>query len=229
MTALVTSDQSRPGHRGQVRAAAVRLVPAAILLCAALAALGWSLAHLDEAAGLQRWDASVDRSFAAHRTSGWNTVTHATTYAAETITVVGIGAVVAVLLRVVLGRWRESLFLAVALLGEVLIFVSVTLVIDRQRPPVPHLDDAPPTSSFPSGHTAAAVTLYAGLAILAWRLARPRWLRLLATALAIAVPVAVGLSRLYRGMHYPTDVLAGALLGAVWLTVAASVVFRRRT
>lgn len=229
MTTLLRSDRSSPGRLGEARAAAIRLVPAAVLLWAVLAALGWLLAHLDDAAGLQRWDASVDRSFAAHRTPGWNTVTHAATYAAETITVVGIGAVVAVLLRLVLGRWRESLFLGVALLGEVLIFLCVTLVIDRQRPPVPHLDSAPPTSSYPSGHTAAAVTLYAGLAIIVWRLARPRWLRLLATVLAIAAPVSVGLSRLYRGMHYPTDVLAGALLGAVWLTVAASVAFGRRS
>jgi membrane-associated phospholipid phosphatase len=100
-------------------------------------------------------------------------------------------------------------------------------VVTRGRP-VDHAvtgnDAAPPTSSFPSGHTAAATTLYGGLAVIARTAARTGWLRLLATALAVLVPAAVGISRLYRGMHNPTDVLAGALLAIVWLTVAGTLV-----
>src|SRR3712207_7042639 len=88
----------------------------------------------------------------------------------ETITVIAIGLVAFVLLRVRLTRWREPVYLAVTLIGEVTIFVSTTLLVDRARPPVRHLDSAPPTSSFPSGHTAASVALYGGLAVLAWRL-----------------------------------------------------------
>jgi undecaprenyl-diphosphatase len=63
--------------------------------------------------------------------------------------------------------------------------------------------------------------LYGSLAIIAWHLAVAEWLRTLATLLAVLMPIAVGMSRLYRGMHYPTDVLAGALLAICWLTVTS--------
>ena len=126
-----------------------------------------------------------------------------------------------------LGRWRESIFLLAALLGEVTIFVCTTLIIDRPRPPVPHLDDAPPTSSFPSGHTAAAVTLYGALALIALSSSRRPWLRALAVTVAIVAPICVALRACTAGMHYPTDVLAGALLGMLWLTITAMVVLIR--
>lgn len=77
------------------------------------------------------------------------------------------------------------------------------------------LDVAPPTSSFPSGHTAAAVALYGGIAILALRVYGRRRAALTGAVVLWCIPVIVGLSRLYRGMHYPS--LAGALTGGLWL------------
>jgi undecaprenyl-diphosphatase len=94
------------------------------------------------------------------------------------------------------------------------------LVIDRARPAVSHLDAAPPTSSFPSGHTAASVVLYLLVALLISSRLHSGVARATLWVLAGMVPVAVGLARLYRGMHYPTDVLSGAALGASWLFVA---------
>ena len=139
---------------------------------------------------------------------------------------IAIGLIFFITLRRRLGRWLESMFLAVSLLGEVTIFLSTTLLVERHRPAVARLDGAPPTSSFPSGHTAASVALYGGLALIAWHAARSSWLRLAATLLAVLMPVGVGLSRLYRGMHNPTDVLAGALLGCCWLAVTSALVLR---
>lgn len=198
-----------------------KLLLAALVLWGVLVGIGQLLSHRLQHSGLVRWDASVDRRLAAHRSADWNLATKVATYGAETITVLAIGLIAFGLLRWRLGRWRESMFLAASLIGEVTVFVCTTLLVDRHRPSVPRLDSAPPTSSFPSGHTAAAVTLYGALAIVAWRAGRAGWLRMVATVLAVAMPVLVAASRLYRGMHYPTDVLAGALLGLCWLAVTS--------
>lgn len=166
-----------------------------------------------------RTDTHVDRWFAAHRTNALNRATHYATTAAETPTIAALAVLTVAGAALAWRRWREPMLVAVAVTGEVLIFVTITLLVDRPRPPVSHLDVAPPTSSFPSGHTAAAVALYGVWALLAWQRSQSALLRWLLTLLAIVVPIAVALSRMYRGMHYPTDVLAGALLGAGWLAV----------
>jgi len=222
------ASQSKTDNRQNVVGATSRLLPAAILLWGVYALIGNLLTHSLKRSGLERWDASVDRSLAAHRSGGWNTLTHYATFAAETSTVIVAGLVIFVLLRVRLKRWRESLFIAIALIGEVSIFVGTTLVVNRPRPPVPHLDQAPPTSSFPSGHTAAAVALYGSLAVLAFYASRRGWLRALAAVLAVLAPVMVAVSRMYRGMHFPTDVMAGGLLGILWVTITARVLLARR-
>jgi undecaprenyl-diphosphatase len=223
--------ESAPAKRGtadQVRFAAIRLIPSAVLLWALLVGLGYVLTRWVTHTAFARWDLSVDRGFAGHRSQSWNDATQIGSHVAESYTVIAIAVVCFVGLRVVLGRWRESLFLAVAVVGEVAIFVCTTLVIDRRRPAVPHLDSAPPTSSFPSGHVAAAVALYGALAVVVCLSSRRGWLRATAIVLAIGIAIAVGLSRLYRGMHFPTDVLGGALLSVLWLTATALVLMRDR-
>jgi undecaprenyl-diphosphatase len=222
--------EGAPATRGaadQVRFAAIRLIPSAVLLWALLAGLGYVVTRWLTHTAVARWDLSVDRWFVGERSGSWNDATQVGSHAAETYTVAVVGVVLFFGLRVVLGRWSESLFLAVAIVGEVAIFVCITLVIDRPRPRVPRLDAAPPTSSFPSGHVAAAVALYGALAVVMWSSSRRGWRRPVAAVLA-AVPIAVALSRLYRGMHFPTDVLCGALLGVLWLTATALVLLRER-
>jgi membrane-associated phospholipid phosphatase len=140
--------------------------------------------------------------------------------------VIAVGLAFFVGLRLHLHRWRESLFLFAALAGEVTIFVCTTLVINRNRPQVAHLDNAPPTSSFPSGHTAAAVCLYGALAIIAVHASNCSWLRTVAVSAAVIAPCCVAFARLYRGMHYPSDVVGGAVLSLVWLSAAWLVVLQ---
>jgi len=195
----------------------------AVAVAAGMVLLGLLVTHL-LADGWLSHEAAVNRNLAAHRTPWLTTATHVFTYFAETPTIVGLTVVAAVACRIVLRRWHESVYLVLCVTGETLIFLLTAFVIDRNRPPVPHLDDAPPTSSFPSGHTAAAICFYGSVAmVLLWQ-HRNTLLRTVAVALAVLVPLLVGASRLYRGMHYPSDVVAGLLLGVVWLTVTTRLV-----
>lgn len=164
---------------------------------------------------------SVDRFFAAHRDGPLNVLSGFFSTVANTPSAIGISIVAVVVIRVATHRWGEASFVATALVGEVGVFLLTTLIIERPRPTVPRMDVAPPTSSFPSGHTAAAVALYAAVALVVLRHTGSRlaWLLLL-------VPVAVGASRLYRGMHHPSDVVAGLLLGALCVFWAERTILR---
>jgi undecaprenyl-diphosphatase len=132
----------------------------------------------------------------------------------------------AIVLRLVLKRWRESIFLCAAVCAQALVFFLTTLVIDRPRPEVDHMDTSPPTSSFPSGHTSAAVALYLGLAVILFRVADRTWLKR-AAWLLLLVPIGVALTRLYRGMHHPSDVLASFLNGGICVLVMTRAVLDR--
>jgi undecaprenyl-diphosphatase len=89
---------------------------------------------------------------------------------------------------------------------------------------VERLGSTPSTSSFPSGHSAAGVALWVAIALLVtWPASRRRW-RTPAIVVGAAIAVAIGLSRLYRGMHFATDVLAGWILGTAALLAALLVV-----
>ena len=138
----------------------------------------------------------------------------------NTSTIVPLCALFFVTLRVTLQRWREAVFVVVCTIGQSLVFLSTTLVIDRERPDVPKLDESPPTSSFPSGHTSAATALYLALAVVVHRTVRLTWLRRALIVLLALLPLCVLVGRLYRGMHHPSDVTASLLNGALILTTA---------
>lgn len=215
--------RGRPGAarprtlRYEAGRAAGRLWWPAALLTAGMVLLGLLVAHVLAHSWVGTADAAADRRLVGIRTPTLNTVTAVLTALASTPVVIGLTAAAAVGFRVACGRWRESVYVVLCAGGETAIFLLTTLAVDRNRPPVPHLDVAPPTSSFPSGHTAAATCFYGSIAAVAvarhWRPV----LRGALVAIAMLLPVLVGVSRLYRGMHFPTDVLAGLLLGAAWL------------
>jgi undecaprenyl-diphosphatase len=167
---------------------------------------------------------AINRALAGDRTHTWNLVTSVLSEAANTPVIVTATAASALILRLVFHRWRESLFLIGAVAAQSAVFVMTAFFVDRHRPNVHRLDDAPPTSSFPSGHTSAALALAVGLAVIfSAHFARNQW-RVAWWAIALAIPLAVGAARLYRGMHHPSDVLASLLSGAVCLVVMARAV-----
>ena len=117
-------------------------------------------------------------------------------------------------------RWQAIAALVVGLVLELLVFLTANYVVGRPRPDVDQLGSVPSTSSFPSGHTAATMVIYLLVAVVVTAsTARLIW-RALAWTAVVVMPAAVGFARVYRGMHHPTDVLAGALMGVAVLTVA---------
>jgi membrane-associated phospholipid phosphatase len=214
---------TRLRHRSPVTTGLAVAMASYAVLTMLLLAIGWLLTRVlfpERPAG---WDIGVDRWFAEHRSTVANGVTSFGSNVGATLTVIGIAALVVAVLAWK-RWWPAAAFLTTALCIEVTVFLTTTLVIDRNRPAVGQLDAAPPTSSFPSGHTAASIALYAGIALIATSTINNRALRTVAWVTAIVAPISVMVSRLYRGMHFPTDVAAGAILGICSLVAALLVV-----
>lgn len=137
-----------------------------------------------------------------------------------------IQLVVAVVLVVLLGllkQWRALAFAVMALLGTALGNMALKALFNRIRPDV--LLEPLTTFSFPSGHSSASFALFIVLALLAGRGQPPRW-RLTWVLLASLPAGLIALTRLYLGVHWPTDVAAGALLAAALSAIALWIVQR---
>ncbi len=133
----------------------------------------------------------------------------------------GIGVLVALTLAVAGFLWldgkrREMWFVLAAVAGGQVASTLFKLGFDRPRPDlVPH-GSITYTSSFPSGHAMMAAVTYLTLAALLAREQPRRRMRAYLLAVAVIVTLAVGISRVYLGVHWPTDVLAGWAAGAAW-------------
>jgi undecaprenyl-diphosphatase len=119
--------------------------------------------------------------------------------------------------------WKEHkkrvVTLVIVLVIGVVISLTLKAVFQRARPALAPLVGAA-GYSFPSGHSMNAMVFYSAIAYLALRYATQRPASLLVVVLSAVVVLAVGFSRVYLGVHYPADVLAGYAVGACWLAAA---------
>jgi undecaprenyl-diphosphatase len=122
---------------------------------------------------------------------------------------VGVIALVCAALR----KWRIAAFAVFVLVVESATYRVTTLLVPRHRPTVARLEDLPVNASYPSGHTAASIAVYAGLVLLLTSAIPVRSLRFAAWGVALVLPVFVATSRMYRGMHHPLDVAGGLFVG----------------
>jgi undecaprenyl-diphosphatase len=162
-------------------------------------------------------DTAIPRWFAAHRTPTGNTWSNDVSVACATTGILIVAVAACVIFLAVIRHWRPVIFIVVVMFGELAAFLAAAAVVKRPRPYVHHLDHHLPTSAYPSGHVAATTCLYVAIAIVIMGHTRGWW-RWLFVALAIAAPVAIALSRMYRGEHHPTDVLGSLIFTALWLT-----------
>jgi membrane-associated phospholipid phosphatase len=145
--------------------------------------------------------------------------------------VIPLAIVLVVALFAVHQRWLAS-FVALAVGGAALLGVLTKDVIGRARPPVDVRLQPAHSSAFPSGHSTQAAATYVALAIVVTVLSQSRPLRAVSWTVTTLIVFLVGVSRVYLGMHWATDVLGGWLLGSVWvagLTIALAPLVRRPT
>jgi undecaprenyl-diphosphatase len=114
------------------------------------------------------------------------------------------------------GLWRRALFVMAASFGGWFLNGALKQLFQRPRPDVvPHLREAM-SMSFPSGHALQSAVVYLTLGALSMRIAQRRLTKVYCITVAMFATALVGASRIYLGVHYPTDVLAGWLLGLSW-------------
>ncbi|MVU78307.1 phosphatase PAP2 family protein [Nocardia sp. ET3-3] len=190
------------------------------MVCALAVVFAKILDNVLDGDGVTAWDLPVSRWCAEHREPVLTTVMRALTEVGNppVLAALTAAAMVVVMVR---GRSLAPVVLgAFAFGGYLMMVVTVKLAVERPRPPLPERAIAANGSSFPSGHAAgvAAVAL-----VSVWLITREgpkrRWIRAIAWTTAFVLIAAVGFSRVYLGVHYPSDIVAGWVLGAGWAGV----------
>jgi membrane-associated phospholipid phosphatase len=221
---MTRTEYARSGPpRNRIRAATPTVVVGFLGLIATLFILG-NIAdgvREQEVFALDTWATPFLHAMASPRLDA---VMAAVTTFGSTLIIVPVFVVVVTTLR-----WTRQHaaagFLAVASGGALVLNVTMKLFFERPRPKLAWARVLP-DYSFPSGHTMNAIVFYVALALIAWSVFGRR-IGLVALTLAVLLAVAVGLSRIYLGYHYLTDVVGGLLAGIAWLLVVAAA-FRAR-
>jgi undecaprenyl-diphosphatase len=164
----------------------------------------------------QRTDMRVNRFVHDHPGPPW------LQEAGRDVTALGGVTVLALWTMAVLGflllsrRYGMMVLVIIATLGGLALTLSLKRAIDRPRPPERQASVIVYTQSFPSGHTMLSATVYLTLGGMLARTVRGRLLKFYFLSLALGLTFLIGMSRVYLGAHYPSDVLAGWCGGLVW-------------
>lgn len=206
--------------RGLRTALGLYLLAGLGLALAALAGFAELAEHVMEGA-TQRFDEAVLLWMDTHSSPRLTTLALEVT-ALGSIAAVGLVLFLASVLFWTMGRRYSVLLLWVAVVGGVALNYALKALFSRPRPQlfewrVPHAG----ASSFPSGHAMTAAVVYGTLAYLLTRLALGRGARIGVWLVLLGVVLLVGASRLYLGVHYPSDVVAGFGAGFAWAAVCA--------
>ena len=190
-----------------------------VLVGAAIAIAGtWAFAEFAghvSSGGTQAFDDAVLQWLGQHRTKPLDGVM-------LDITSLGTSSVVAMVVCVAaLFLWlnkhkHSAILLLVSTTGGAILNNLLKLGFGRPRPDIIPWATVATSYSFPSGHAMSATVVYSTVAYLAGRLQRTHRARIAVAAIAALVIASICLSRLYLGVHYPSDVLAGIIIGLAW-------------
>jgi membrane-associated phospholipid phosphatase len=208
------------------RAISLTLISTLLLAVLALVFFHW-LADEVFAGDARAFDDAVRTAIHAHATPALTLAMRAITHLGDPLTLLLV-CTLGFLFFWRKGWRRGSAWLALTMAGAVVLDVTLKLAYQRARP-VPFFGVAPHSYSFPSGHALGSFCFYATLAGLIAHRSRKPALRVMVGILAAVLIAAIGFSRLYLGVHYPTDVIAGYTAAAIWVSALISLDrFRRR-
>ena len=204
------------------RAVWIRVVGAVLIVLGVSVGVGWVM-RLVGGRGPMGPDRAVTDWFVARRSAGLTDALRVAQPSGRGWVLIVIGGIGVGLLTLRRHR-RTGAFLVVAMVGPELIVDIAKAVVGRHRPPVSLHLDVIGNGAFPSGH-AFNTTVVVGALLVAWWHLRTRAIPWWGWCLAALVPLVVGLTRVYLGVHWLTDVMGGWLLGALWVALLARAFF----
>lgn len=174
--------------------------------------------------GLAQWDEPVHQAFLDVRTPTGDALVTGFTNLGQTLPMEILGVVLCAVLYLRSRRWSIWGLPILTAVGSVAITEGAKLLFTRPRPP--YAEAVPPyepSFSFPSGHTLNSTAIAGIFAYLAVWLARRTWIKVAAVIAAVTWSILMGLSRLYLGHHWLTDVSAGWVTGLAWLVLVVTI------
>ncbi|MGG3495725.1 phosphatase PAP2 family protein [Peribacillus simplex] len=141
------------------------------------------------------------------------------TYIGSTSALIILSLFILFFLYKVLKHRLELILFSAVIIGSPLLNLMVKLFFRRARPDLHRLIDIG-GYSFPSGHAMNAFSLYSILTFLLWRHITAKWARVLLILFSMSMILSIGISRIYLGVHYPSDIIAGYLAGGFWIAIS---------
>ena len=165
----------------------------------------------------EAFDGTVRNSIHALSSPALTSAMKAISFTGKVVFLAGLGLAAAVVLAW-LRFWRDLGLFLVTMCGEIILEMALKASYMRARPD-PFFDlPAPASYSFPSGHALGSLCFYGVAAFMIVRHSDSRWVRIAVSSAAAVLILAIGFSRVYLGVHYPSDVLGGYFVGVIWLS-----------
>jgi undecaprenyl-diphosphatase len=197
----------------------VALIVATVVVIAVVAGIGVVIAMIRSKTGLERYDIRLAQYGADHATTWSTNAMRSISRLGSTPVVVAL-ALIAMVIEMVRKPSRSlALFVALVVVGQFALSNGIKYIVERARPDISRLTGFAGTS-FPSGHSTAAAACYAAIALILTR-HRSRRTKIAGASIAAGLAVTIAATRVFLGVHWFTDVLAGLLLGWGWFTVCS--------